>query len=212
MTGVASMDPSLPNVLILGDSISVGYTLQVRAGLQGKANVIRPSANCGSTETGLVNLKQWLGTNHWSVIHFNWGLWDLCYRSPKSKNQGGRDKVNGKLSVTLEKYEQNLETLVHQLKSTGAILIWASITAVPEGEDGRFVGDDVKYNAVAERIMKKYGVLIDDLYATSQALPPESRIEPGNVHFTHDGYAKLAAQVVSKVSEALKNPPKPNQP
>ncbi|WP_390174079.1 hypothetical protein [Rhodopirellula sallentina] len=35
-------DPTLPNVLIFGDAISIGYTLQVREHLQGKANVFRP--------------------------------------------------------------------------------------------------------------------------------------------------------------------------
>jgi hypothetical protein len=73
---------------------------------------------------------------------------------------------------------------------------------VPEGEAGRFTGDEVNYNAVAERVMKKYGVQIDDLYATSRALSPECT-KPGNVHYTSEGYAKLAAQVVAKVSEVL---------
>jgi len=32
-------EPGLPRVLIIGDSISIGYTLDVRALLKGKANV-----------------------------------------------------------------------------------------------------------------------------------------------------------------------------
>ena len=36
----------LPRVLILGDSISIGYTEPVRKQLQGKAEVLRPNANC----------------------------------------------------------------------------------------------------------------------------------------------------------------------
>ena len=54
----------LPNVLILGDSISIGYTLFVREMLKGKANVYRPinkkgAENCGSTHTGLQRLDAW---------------------------------------------------------------------------------------------------------------------------------------------------------
>ena len=202
ITDSVSIDTSLPNVLIIGDSISIGYTRQVRDGLRGKANVIRPNTNCGDTQMGLAGLKKWIGVNHWDVIHFNWGLWDLCYRNPQSKNQGQRDKVNGKLSTSLEDYEKNLETLVLQLRATGATLIWASTTVVPAGEAGRLTGDEVKYNVAAERIMKKYGVQIDDLYATSKALSPECT-KPGDVHYTSEGYAKLAAQVVAKVSEVL---------
>jgi hypothetical protein len=209
MTEAVSIDESLPNVLIIGDSISIGYTRQVRDGLRGKANVIRPNTNCGNTQMGLRGLKRWIGTNHWAVIHFNWGLWDLCYRNPQSKNQGQRDKVNGKLSTSLEDYEKNLETLVLQLKDTGATLIWASTTVIPEGEAGRFAGDEVKYNVVAERVMKKYGVQIDDLYATSKVLSPECT-KPGDVHYTSEGYAQLAAQVVAKLSEALQTTARSN--
>jgi hypothetical protein len=67
-------DPHLPRVLITGDSISLGYTLEVRKLLVGKANVQHPDVNCWSTEFGLAHLKQWLGEKHWDVISFNFGL------------------------------------------------------------------------------------------------------------------------------------------
>lgn len=63
--------PGLPRVLLIGDSISMGYTLGVRAKLKGVANVHHPAENCGPTERGLARLDTWLGTNHWDVIHFN---------------------------------------------------------------------------------------------------------------------------------------------
>ncbi len=205
----APVDKSLPNVLILGDSISIGYTRQVREGLKGKANVIRPSDNCGDTRIGLAKIDKWLGDTKWSVIHFNWGLWDLCYRNPKSTEQGHRDKVHGKLTVSLEDYEKNLETLVRRMERTGAKLIWASTTVVPEGEAGHFAGDDAKYNAVAERVMKKHRVMIDDLYAVTKAFSPNEFNGRGDVHYKPEASAKLAAQVVSKVEEALKDQPRP---
>ena len=100
-------------MLILGDSISIGYTPLVIEALAGKANVSRPKANCGPTTRYLQSLDSWLagpGINHppntqWDVIHFNAGLHDLCYRHPDAKGYGNRDKVNGTLSVTLEQYE-----------------------------------------------------------------------------------------------------------
>ena len=39
----------LPRVLLIGDSISIGYTVPVRELLKGKANVHRPLTNCGPT-------------------------------------------------------------------------------------------------------------------------------------------------------------------
>lgn len=200
------IDQALPNVLILGDSISIGYTRQVREGLKGQANVIRPNANCGDTRHGLAQIETWLGDGKWQVIHFNWGLHDLCYRNPALKTPGQRDKVNGTLSVPLTEYEQNLETLVTRLKQTGAKLIFANTTLVPAGEAGRFPGDEVKYNAAARRVMEKHGVPINDLHATTQAFPPAMFASAGNVHFSAEGSAKLAAQVVARVAAALPTP------
>ena len=65
--------PGLPRVLLIGDSISIGYTAHVRAMLKGVANVHRPLTNCGPTTRGLENIDAWLGDGKWDVIHFNWG-------------------------------------------------------------------------------------------------------------------------------------------
>ena len=194
----------LPKVLIIGDSISIGYTKLVVDQLKGVANVQRPKSNCGPTTRGLTSLKKWLGTNKWDVIHFNWGLHDLCYRHPQAKAYGNRDKVNGSLSVPLDQYEKNLEQLVTQLKKTGAKLIWASTTVVPEGEAGRKVGDEIKYNAIALKIMAKHGVAINDLHQLTASLPATSFTKPGDVHFTRAGYDKLAAQVAESILSVLK--------
>src|SRR5882757_11342750 len=72
-------DPKLPRVLLIGDSISIGYTLDTRELLAGKANVHRIPTNGGPTTSGLANLDAWLGEGKWDVIHFNWGLHDLKY-------------------------------------------------------------------------------------------------------------------------------------
>jgi lysophospholipase L1-like esterase len=203
---VAAADNSLPNVLILGDSISIGYTPFVQKELAGKANVSRPKANCGETRMGLAGIDAWLGDGRWDVIHFNWGLWDLCYRNSELKNsvQGNRDKVNGKQAVPVAEYEANLEKLVERMQQTGAVLIWAPTTVVPEGEAGRVVGDEVKYNAAADRVMKKHGVRIDDLHELTKTFGPELFTQPGDVHYTAAGYAKLGAQVAAAIFAALR--------
>ncbi len=75
-------DPKLPRVLLIGDSISIGYTVPVRELLAGQANVHRPLTNCGPTTRGLEQLDGWLGEEKWDVIHFNFGLHDLKYIDP----------------------------------------------------------------------------------------------------------------------------------
>lgn len=190
----------LPNVLIIGDSISAGYTRPVIAELKGVANVARIPVNGGDTGRGLKEIDRWLGKTKWEVIHFNWGLWDLCYRHPKSKNQGKRDKVRGKVTFTLPQYSENLEKLVVRLKKTDAKLIWASTTFVPAKEAGRHQGDDVKYNAAALKIMKKHGVAIDDLHLFSTTIQ-EHFTKPGDVHFTQEGSAQLGKKVAEEIKK-----------
>lgn len=200
----------LPKVLIIGDSISIGYTPFVNEMLKGEAAITHNRGNAQHTAFALTNLNAWIGKTKWEVIHFNWGLHDLCYKNPQSKNPQSknpnqRDKVNGRILVPIDQYERNLETLVERLRQTGAKLIWASTTLVPEGEDGRFVGDDLKYNAVAERVMKKHGISINDLHGLSAKFPPELFTAPGNVHYTPEGYKKLAAQVVEEIRRVIKS-------
>lgn len=208
-----TVDPRLPNVLLIGDSISIGYTRAVRAKLQGQANVFRPMHgkspdNFGDTRVGLRKLDAALAAEKkWDVIHFNWGLWDLCYRNPQAKTQGNRDKKGGTLSVSPAEYERNLEQLVAKLEATGAKLIWADTTVVPENEVGRFVGDDEKYNAVAARVMGKHGIPTDDLFSLTKGFAGKYSLQPGDVHYTPEGYDRIAAHVAAAIEQALTRRP-----
>ena len=193
----------LPKALLIGDSISIGYTPHVVAALKGRVEVRHHRGNAQHTGTGLKMLEKWIGKTHWDVIHFNWGLWDLCYRHPQSKVQGRRDKARGTLTTPLEQYEKNLDQLVVRLKKTKAKLIWAHTTTVPKGEAGRKVGDDTRYNDAATRVMKKHGIVINDLNALSDSFPPELFTAPGNVHFKKEGSKKIGQAVARKISETL---------
>jgi hypothetical protein len=194
----------LPNVLIIGDSISIGYMPHVAEMLRGEATVRHNEGNAEHTGTGLRSVDQWLGATKWDVIHFNWGLWDLCYRNPASRAPGNRDKLNGTVTTSLAQYERNLEQLVARLEKTGATLIWAETTVVPPGEVGRIVGDDAKYNEVAAAVMKRHGVVIDDLHSLTKRFPQGLFEGPGDVHYRDEGYRKIAARVAESIRSALK--------
>lgn len=182
----------LPRVLLIGDSISMGYTLPVRELLEGKANVHRVPENGGSTTRGIAAMDAWLGAGHWDVIHFNWGLHDL------------KRDAQGTYQTPIEDYEKNLRTLVARLKATGAALIWCATTPVPEGNlnPPRSNADVVAYNAAAKTVMAENGIAINDLYAF--ALPRLSEIQrPVNVHFSGPGSRALAGAVADVIEEAL---------
>ena len=193
----------LPKALLIGDSVSLGYTPHVVAALKGKVEVKHHRGNAQHTGTGLKMLDRWIGKTKWDVIHFNWGLWDLCYRHPKSKEQGRRDKRRGTLTTSLEQYEKNLNQLAARLKKTKAKLVWANITTVPKNEAGRKVGDDDKYNEAAARVMKKHGIEINDLNALTDSFPAELFTAPGNVHFKTEGSQEIGQAVAVKIMEAL---------
>jgi len=192
----------LPRVLIIGDSISLGYTPEVKAILKDKAVVLHNAGNAEHTGTGLKRIDQWLGNQKWDVIHFNWGLWDLCYRHPESKVPGRRDKMRGTLTQSLEDYEANLEQLVERLLKTEANLIWCATTPVPEGEPGRFEGAAKAYNSVAEKVMRRHKIRINNLHHHASLKIGDIQ-KPNDVHFTAKGSRYLAEKVAAEIQKEL---------
>ena len=99
-------NPGLPNVLLIGDSISVGYTIPVQDMLDGVYNVHRIPMNGGNTQRGLDTIDDWLGDIEWDVIHFNWGLHDV-----KRVNENNKMDVSKPKAISLPDYEKNLTKL-----------------------------------------------------------------------------------------------------
>ncbi len=201
---------NLPRVLLLGDSISIGYTPYVQEMMKGDAVVIRPTRggqpeNCSGTTHGIANIDRWLALDGgaWDVIHFNFGLHDLKREDPQTHKASPNPEHPRQ--ADLETYERQLRQIVTKLKATGAAVIFATTTPVPEGKQSPYRGteDPPRYNEVAKRIMGENGVAIDDLYAF--ALPRLGEIQrPANVHFTAEGSKQLAEQVVKHVRAVLK--------
>lgn len=187
-------ETGLPRVLLVGDSVSIGYTQAVRAKLKGRANVHRIPQNGGATEVGLEKMKSWLGDGKWDVIHFNFGLHDAKFAS-ETKQRASRDE-----------YAANLRTLIAQMKATGANLIFATTTPVPKDGNlspGRRFDSIPERNKIAARVMEENGVAIDDLYAVM--LPQMEKLgRPNDVHFSTDGYEVLATAVAASIEKALK--------
>jgi hypothetical protein len=200
-------DPRLPRVLLIGDSVSIGYTLAVRQELAGTANVHRPPANCGSTKIGLRDLERWLGEKRWDVIHFNFGLHDLGYRWPEDTNLNAQGiyatpKNGGHQNVPPETYAKNLRTLVARLKRSGAKLIFATTTPVSADLHSYVKAAEQPYNVAALQVMAAEKIVVNDLWAF--AMPQiESLQILGNPHFTAKGSAALARQVALSVRAQL---------
>jgi len=213
-------NPKLPRVLLMGDSVSIAYALDVRKELAGVANVHRVPANCGSTKTALgsYGLARWLpdAKERWDVIHFNHGLHDLSYRfaDDRDKNDQGEyasPTNGGHQNVPPAEYEKNLRQIIARLKQTGATLIFATTTPVPAPGAAKYVKDSEQpYNEVARKVMAEEGVAINDLWALAKPQLEKLQI-PHNVHFHAAGSAVLAEQVAQSIQTALRKKQQPTK-
>ncbi len=208
---ICAPDENLPHVLLIGDSISIGYTLQARERLAGKANVYRPILagkdepwNCGHTGSILGGIDRMLAGPKWDIIHFNTGLHDL--KRINREKDGRHDDPTLPPVFSLEQYRENIEAIVVRLKETGATLIFATTTPYPDGVyPCRLPADAVRYNEAALEVMKKHDVAINDLYSASQPHLKEWQLEK-NVHFNTVGKQKLAERVAESINAQLENP------
>lgn len=210
MPGLLMAKPKkgLPNVLILGDSISIGYTDGVTNILKEVANVYRPlnakggKLNCQGTTFGVQKIDEWLSTNKWDVIHFNFGLHDLKHvDTVTGKNS---KKQEDPQQADLKQYKENLTEIVKKLKATGAKLIFATTTPYPDKPGGplRRADQPAKYNKVALKIMKKNKIAVNDLH--DFCLPRLAEIQqPNNVHFSKEGSMILAEEVAKHIRKML---------
>lgn len=193
---LSSFSPKKTNVLIIGDSISIGYTPFVEQELKDVALVKHNRGNAQHTGTGLEKVEAWVGDTDWDIIQFNWGLWDLCYRHPDAKVYGNRDKLNGKITYTVDEYRANLEALVQKLKQlSDAKLIFVTTSYVPKEEAGRFSEDVLVYNKVAKAVMQKHNVLVNDIYKKSRSIHKNYGQGENDVHYTTEGYKKLGKTI-----------------
>ena len=208
-------DPKLPRVLLIGDSVSIAYSLEVRKLLSGMANVHRVPANCGSTKTALgsYGLVRWLPhpKERWDVIHFNHGLHDLSYRFADDSDRNAKGDYaspmnGGHQNVPPEAYAKNLREIIARLKQTGAKLIFASTTPVPESDAAKYVKDsELPYHNSAKRVMIEEGVSWNDLWSLVKPRQAELQCKR-NVHFMPSGSSMMAKQVAEQIRAAFSQP------
>ncbi len=201
-------DPALPRVLLIGDSISIAYTVPVRERLKGVANVHRAPVNCQSTRTGLSGTHPggaWLGDKKWDVIHFNFGIWDAKI-----------DPKTGLPATSREDYVKNLQEIAQRLQSTGAKVVFATATPIPDiltmekvaaplEPRARFFVPLPERNAAAAKAMEAMGVSVDDLYAV--IYPDREKFwRPKDLHFSPAGSEVLADAVAASIKARLPQP------
>ena len=179
------------NVILIGDSIRIGYQDVVRSALDGIAAVGRPDENGGNTRNVLAHLEDWAISRRPDVVHVNCGLHDLRVM------RGDADNF-----VPLAEYGANVERIITGIRErTGAAVIWATTTAINEvrhrsAKDWtRSEADVVRYNRAAAEVCERLGAPVDDLYAVVMEAGRDSILGPDGVHFTPEGYRLLGEAV-----------------
>ncbi len=201
-------------VLILGDSISIGYTPFVREQLAGIAEVVRPARvraqgkgprpeNCEGTNKGVGSIDRWLALEGgpFDVIHFNFGLHDMKRVNAETGRNSNDPKDPHQASPA--RYEAQLREITRELKASGARLVFATTTPVPEGDlrPYREPADAVEYNQIALEVMRAEGIQVNDLFRfISEADPALQR--PADVHFTREGSRALGSAAATAILDA----------
>ena len=192
-----------PVVVVLGDSIRLGYAPTVAERLKGLAEVVSPAENGGDSANILKHLDEWVISRKPAVVHFNAGLHDLR-----------TDPRTGEKQVGLEAYRANLAKIIGRLeKETSARLIFATTTPVIDERVAarkgvlRFEADVEAYNAAAREVLGKSAVLeVDDLHGLALTMGAAEALTEDGVHFTVKGSKRLGDQVAGSILKALGGP------
>ena len=205
----------LPKVLFFGDSICGGYTKPLMKLMDGKVEMVQLGAVAGyrikeqplwqGRPAGYLNFgnammcvsdfdrfERHLSETKYDVIHFNFGLNDI-FR--------GR---NGAWHSPPEQYAEHLSKIVALLKTNGAKIIWANTTPIPANAPHNPEGDELIYNAAAEKVMKKNNIPINDLHSVVTQWDGYAEWNNGDdVHFPGAVYAQLAERIAEVISAEL---------
>ena len=183
-------DMNKPGILIVGDSVSMGYTPIVQ---QSIPNAVHSACNDESTVFAQEYMQTWGSYRaHWHLITFNHGLWDLAYRQPY-----------------IPTYIANLRLEAEYYLSISDKVIFFTTTEIPQsnimGTPGSigFTNDDVDaFNAAATQLMNELGVEVYDLNTYSKTID-SLHININNIHWTEQGYIDLAGFVTQSINQSL---------
>jgi hypothetical protein len=185
---VVSAQEKVPQVLFLGDQVHGTIVQAAAKELGGKVRIqFPPGGSVNDSGTALTQIDSLLGETKWDIIYFNFGIGDLFYKDPATREIRIMAKDGGGVRVsTPEQYEKQLDALVQRLKTTKAQLIWGNTTPMVNvhffnSYQGNLfdANAEQEYNTIAARVMAKHKVLVIELHAYVMAqFKPEEKHPP----------------------------------
>ena len=189
----------MPKVLIIGDSISTGYTPAVAAELAGVAEVVHSPGNASDCTNIIANVDAWLAEANPQVVVLNCGLHDVKREDEK------RDHCR----VPLEFYKTILPAIIDKVLGNGRRALWVNTTPVIEKRHqavkpfARYNKDVDACNKAARGIAKKAGLPIVNLNKTVLRMDIESAMTEDGAHFLPEAYDVLGKKVAARLREML---------
>ena len=189
----------MKNVLLIGDSIRMGYDKAVKKTLEGKANVYFPAENCRFASYVLRYIHEYgslVKDGDVDVIHWNAGLWD-CLRLFEEEPH-----------TPIDVYAYYIDRICVRIKKAfpNAKVIFATSTSVQsekmQKDFKRYNEEIEKYNEAAVQVVKKHGFAVNDLYAVSVDLPDDAHSDPVH-YYTPMGTEAFINAVLSYILPSL---------
>ena len=194
----------MKRVLLLGDSIRMGYDKYVREMLQNKCEVLYDEADNGrfAAYTLWQTNQMFKRYGSFDIVHWNNGYWDMNIEAPM------REPIH-----PLEEYVHFLKRIIKQIRSHGARIIFATTTPVPEkgisrdnsGLIAEICYDNAwveAYNAAAKKLMVEEAIPVNDLYALCRKSETFYK-GPDGLHLSEEGYRVCATQTAAMIEKML---------
>lgn len=165
------------SVLVIGDSISMNYTPEVKNELP-EHQVVHTKCNNRNSNYGVLHIQNWLdNNNHWNVCTINHGIHDTFYGT----------------NTPVETYKENLRFEIEAMKLKCDKIIFVNTTIT----DNEQANEEIEnFNNAAEELMGELEVSVCDLHTTSKSVSHKRWLND-EVHFNAEGSKVLAHKLSS---------------
>ena len=191
----------MKKVLLLGDSIRMGYDEYVKELLAGEYEVYYDDVDNGRFAAyTLWQANQFFKNyGHFDVVHWNNGYWDMNVEAPMTEAMH-----------PVREYVRFLGRILAEIRRNGAVPIFATTTPIlSKTAAAEVVREGIacfdyrnewvkKYNAAAVRFMRSENVAVNDLYSLCLEDPHYYKC-PDLLHLTEAGYRRCAEKIAEVI-------------
>ena len=183
-------------VVLIGDSIRMGYQPGVAERLKGWADVWGPEQNCRHSLWALDHFQEWVVAHKPDILHVNFGIHDAVVME------------DGEYQVIPDQYRLCLKRFITKAEDLGTRMIWATSTPrftpsqdVPMSEWQKMTEID-DYNRTALEIIGAVGIPVNDLHQVILDSDFTKCQTADGCHMTDYGNAVLADAVARFLMES----------